>query len=31
VLESIIMQEVPTQSEVASAMAALTQAMAGIY
>ena len=31
VLESIITRETPTQSEVASAMAALTQAMAGIY
>ncbi|MCR4875620.1 MAG: transglycosylase domain-containing protein [Clostridiales bacterium] len=30
-LESIISQESPTQSEVAAAMAMLTQAMAGIY
>ena len=30
-LENIIMQEAPSQSEVAAAMAALTQAMAGIY
>ncbi len=30
-LESIVMSEAPTQSEVAAAMAALTQAMAGIY
>ncbi len=30
-LESIIMQDAPGQSEVAAAMAALTQAMAGIY
>jgi len=30
-LEAIIMQDAPTQSDVAAAMAALTQAMAGIY
>ena len=30
-LKSVIMQETPTQSEVAGAMAVLTQAMAGIY
>ena len=30
-LESVINKEAPTQSEVASGMAALTQAMAGIY
>ncbi len=30
-LESVIAAEAPTQSEVAAAMAALTQAMAGIY
>ena len=31
VLESVIMQDAPSQSDVAAAMAALTQAMAGIY
>ena len=30
-LRSVITQETPTQSEVAGAMAILTQAMAGIY
>ena len=30
-LESVIMQDVPSQSDVASAMAQLTQALAGIY
>ena len=30
-LESVIMQEAPSQSDVATAMAMLTQAMAGIY
>ena len=30
-LESVIMKDAPTQSEVAGAMAMLTQAMAGIY